>query len=635
MPEYKEFIPTMESNNHDGYLSNYTGEAPVYQPFMIFDGDVESRFRSGIKPSLPEYLSLEFPVQKNIGRYTLYLGDTYIMKEWDFEGLVNGEWIILHSGENPAQESVTLTFDFDPIEVEGIRIKCKSNYGANSWSINELEVFEYVKLKKTLLLSNGQSYYYDQSSWRIVGNDEQDHLDYGMSPEYISTIPPSAWQELSNPIISYYTDDPNKSQVLIETEVEPFTVYDEFGDSMEVLYYTDDKIVDEAELNVIANYSPLDEFEDFEVVTWTDDAESKLDLEVKGIPQPQFVYKIEPENIYGFFRGLIVREKESSIKKGVIRYLLSPNGKQWKTWHNSSFVDIDISEMKNIVKDGLTLETINDLKEEEWETWEHDKMHVGIYLEESVIGEEQAEIRDMAYLGLQPVETTSIENVKLYILNTTSTIDVTFSGSTIEGVIDDEDQGKVQYRILLNGASYFPSDGSFTPLMAAPLNISTTLSNDNILIDEKNTLKIEFQDYWGSVDYWETSFVGTYSGLLFLDEAEEYYTTDVGEILQYLDFGVIVAGQTTLEQKIKLRNTYGYTVENIQIRADQSDFPDGMVAQFGTNNTSFEALDELSLTRRLADGEESEFYIRLSTILGTTSKSSGEFSITVTADKVE
>src|SRR5690606_351815 len=124
-----------------------------------------------------------------------------------------------------------------------------------------------------------------------------------------------AWQELSSPIISYYTNDPDKTQVLIETETEPFTIYDEFGDSMEVLYYTDDLNKNDAELHIEANYSPLDEFDDFEVVTWTD-SEDDLKLNFKGLPQPQFVYKTTPQEIRGYLQDLSVEEEFEGVENG-------------------------------------------------------------------------------------------------------------------------------------------------------------------------------------------------------------------------------------------------------------------------------------------------------------------------------
>ncbi len=489
-------------------------------------------------------------------------------------------------------------------------------------------------LSKVLVSSNSQIYYYSQNLWKLVGNTEQDYLDYGMNPEYISTIPASAWKELINPTILYYTDDPDKNEITIETETEPFTIYDEMGDSMEVLYYTDDPEKEEAELEITANYSPLDELEgDFEVVTWTDEEDSGRVLKLSGLPVPQFISKTSPENINGYLQGINVLNTDGESKGDMYRILLSPDKNTWKTWNGSAFVNIDTSDNEIIKNQGIKLEDLSTITVQDWESWDN-KLYIGVFIDEDIGESDEKVIETINIKELSPTETTRISNAKLYILNTKSTIDVKFAGSTVIGHIDDADLGKVQYRVLLNGEPYLPKDGSFTDLQPSPLNISVTFSNDEILIDQNNNLRIEFQDYWGSTDFWETNFIGTYSGLMFIDPTGDYYSTDIGEILKYLDFGIIIAGQTTLGQKVTLRNTYGYPVENIKIRANTENFPIGMRAEFSKTEADFESLDELSFDEVLENGEEKEFYIRLTTQLGTTPNAQGQFDIIVTANRV-
>lgn len=97
---------------------------------------------------------------------------------------------------------------------------------------------EYIQ--KVLIVSEGTYYAWDgMSGWLGLGNisTDQDYIDYGIDVSDLSTIPSTAWQELSNPVISYYTDDPDKKEIIIETETEPFTFYDEMEDSMKALCY--------------------------------------------------------------------------------------------------------------------------------------------------------------------------------------------------------------------------------------------------------------------------------------------------------------------------------------------------------------------------------------------------------------
>lgn len=171
-----------------------------------------------------------------------------------------------------------------------------------------------------------------EDTWQTLSTTtptEQDYINHGMENSVLSSIPEGAWQELEGTVeIHYYTDNPsieevqfniettpftlaeefegkqleileytdNPSQIesVVETETEPYTIYDEFGDTMEVLYYTDDPDKNEAELEITANYSPLDEIEgDFEVVTWTDTLE-----EVSEALIPSLDSDIEDGSVY-------------------------------------------------------------------------------------------------------------------------------------------------------------------------------------------------------------------------------------------------------------------------------------------------------------------------------------------------
>lgn len=372
----------------------------------------------------------------------------------------------------------------------------------------------------------------------------------------------------------------------------------------------------------------LEELEgDIEAVTWTDSSEAGRVFNMKATPSPQFISQASPIKKQGGVENFTVQEDAQKAK-----FLLSPNKNTWRTWEINEFASADKEEA--YVR-GISSNQLKGIDLSDWSKWEEDNIYVGIYLRDNMDDTEETEIFSISYDEFLSKESTQISDARLYILNTVSTIDVLFSGNTVTGAVDDEDEGKVQYRIILNGENYFPNDGSFTPLMPSPLDISMTLDNSSIKIDENNTLRIEFKDYWGSVDYWQTDFVGTYSGLLFMDETGEYFSTDIGEILQYLDFGIIIAGQTTIEQTVRLKNTYGYTVENINIRANQSQFPEGMKAQFGKSALGFESLEELDFPDELEDGEEITFYIRLTSVLGTTGEANGSFDIIVKADKVE
>lgn len=477
--------------------------------------------------------------------------------------------------------------------------------GTSSFSNNTVHSIEIIppSTDKILLLTETNSVKSIDTNNAIIDvpdQTEQSFLDYGMDESVLE-------EEKLNKLL-------------------------ELGDSVDILYYTDvpDKL--DAELEITANYSPLDELGDFEVVTWTEDIDRVKNLELSAIPYPQFITKTTPTTIHGYLQNISLSEIGVRTDVGNYRILLSPDSINWKTWDGSTFSNVDTNDINIIKAQGLTLDNLTLITTAQWEQWTDKQIYIGVLVDEEFAN--SSVVDSINITDLAPIETTKISDTKLYILNTTSTINVTFAGSTVSGFINDADATKVQYRVILNGEKYYPTDGTFTELQPSPLNIDVTFPNSDILIDQNNTVRIEFQDYWGSTDFWETNFIGTYSGLMFIDPTGEYYSTDIGEIIKYLDFGVITAGQTTLEQKITLRNTYGYPVNNIKIRANSEDFPIGMKAQFGLSDMTFEALDEIVIDGELAVNEEKNFYVRLTTQLGLTPNAEGSFDIIVTADRV-
>lgn len=158
MVTYKSLVPKMTSDSYGGFVCSMTGSGNT-GGYKVFDGDLNSSFRSSIMPTLPEYLTIKFPKSYRIARYAISLGNSYDMLTWDFEVFVNNEWKLIHSGSHVNGVKETITFDFTPIEVTSARIKCKTRYGTNSWGIDELVIFEYVTVTKTLISSDDGFYH--------------------------------------------------------------------------------------------------------------------------------------------------------------------------------------------------------------------------------------------------------------------------------------------------------------------------------------------------------------------------------------------------------------------------------------------------------------------------------------------
>ncbi|MED4889031.1 hypothetical protein [Lysinibacillus fusiformis] len=430
-------------------------------------------------------------------------------------------------------------------------------------------------------------------------------------------------------------DTDSTEDVIVSTVTDPFTIYDEFGDSVEVLYYTDDETVTEANLIVTANWSPLDELEgDFEIVTWTDESPetAKRVLEITAVPKPQFIYLLNSVGVFGEL-GKVLIANTSIAYRDELRILFTPNQTDWYRWDGATFIKVNITSAADAKTYGMKHAEVAAMTEKQLTLWPFDKISVGLYLEDNVQDTIITSVNSIAYEDLIAKHSSSLKEANLYILNTTAVIDLEFVGSTVFGVLNDADLSRVQYRVVLNDEPYFPQDGKYTELAPAPMNIQLELRSSDIKINDWNTIKVEFRDSFGTVDYWAKSFVGTYNGLMFKDLEGEFYSDEIGQVLKYLDFGVIYAGQTTIEHEIILRNQYGYAVKDVQISVNQSQMLPGMQYELSKTSAPFVPTEELLFEETLDDQNQLSFFIRLKTDLAMTPETNGQFKIVAKANK--
>lgn len=443
------------------------------------------------------------------------------------------------------------------------------------------------------------------------------------------------WEDKEIKIIEY-TDDPNQTESTITIETEPFTLYDELGDSVDVLYYTDDPSKTSAELNITANYSPLDELEgDFDVVTWTNDEEvvagtRDMMLTYNALPFEQLIVQPTDIALYGDVKKVVATKVTENSPKGILRMAASfDSGLTWKTYRFNKWFDLDIQDTTLFKRKGMNLDTLNAIPEKDLIAI----TRIAYYFDSSKHYENSYSLDEVKMVVDAPRNAVELSDMSLQLLNTTAAIELTFSGNKLTGVLDDADQGKVKYRVLLNGKTYYPADGNFTRLAASPFNIELNIDERNVNFGVENTLKVEFQDYWGAIDSREIKFIGSYSGLMFMDESGDFLSDTFGAILKQLDYGVIIAGQTTLTKKVRIKNLLGYAVDHVYLEMDKKFETDGVDVQLSRQADPFLPIDYL--TYGLIQPEDSiDFYIRIATDIHAKPNPNGNFEMKVTADRV-
>ncbi|MDH6674240.1 hypothetical protein M2277_004932 [Paenibacillus sp. LBL] len=230
-----------------------------------------------------------------------------------------------------------------------------------------LDFYYYVDVNRSFVFHEGV-YKYFNNMWVSLGSTvtESDYINYGM--EDISIVPEDAWEQLQGDIeFSYYTDAVNKNEVLFNIVTEPFTLAEEWEDqtikiieysddpnktestvtieterfyfddeimnAVDVLYYTDDPRKTTSEMEVTANYSPLDELgKDPSLFIWTgnEDEMDNKNLKVTALPHPKLIKQTRDIQLDGDPRKLELIN--SLADDGKIKVLFSgDSGASWKT----------------------------------------------------------------------------------------------------------------------------------------------------------------------------------------------------------------------------------------------------------------------------------------------------------------
>ncbi|KAF6624976.1 hypothetical protein H6F38_27775, partial [Paenibacillus sp. EKM208P] len=416
----------------------------------------------------------------------------------------------------------------------------------------------------------------------------------------------------------------------ITMEAEPFTLYDELGDNVDVLYYTDELTKTEASLEYNANYSPLDDIQNnFEVVTWTDESNNPPNLSLGALPVNQFIKQSNDFTLPGSLQAITIVKSASNNAKFLLSF---DSGQSWKAYRYGKWSNVDIDDMSTISKQAMSYKEISKLVESNFKN-QGDKVRFGYYIEDKKQELLNPTKIDATQLVIKSnVDDTKFQNLSFYVLNTEATIQISFNSGKILGQVNDEDKGRVQYRVLLNDLPYFPNDGSFTRLAPSPVDINLNISERDMHFDKDNKLRVEFKDYWGNTDYWQTTFAGTYTGLMFMDESGEYLSDTFGGILKYLDFGMIFAGQTTLDQKVVIKNQLGYPIDNLLLEVNKEKLPEGVKIELSRTQSPFLATDYITygLTKPL---ETQEFYVRIVADIEAKPVPNGIFELKINSNK--
>lgn len=219
-------------------------------------------------------------------------------------------------------------------------------------------------------------------------------------------------------------------------------------------------------------------------------------------------------------------------------------------------------------------------------------------------------------------------------VNQIPNINLSTIGSTMNLSITDQDNDTIKYQVKLNGTKIYPVLDNYTALEANPTFTKALKDTDGVKIDQQNTLEVIAIDEFGGQSTSTTTFRGEYSGIMFTDINEKYFSSDAGRILRVLDFGTVVAGQTTMPIPVNIKNKNGFNVQNVIIDKLGKTLAEGIQLEISKTTNPFVPEDSLTFDQLLQYDDKFTFYVRIKTIKGS-NPGTGEFDLLVKADPVQ
>ncbi|ASR48507.1 filamentous hemagglutinin [Paenibacillus kribbensis] len=111
----------------------------------------------------------------------------------------------------------------------------------------------------------------------------------------------------------------------------------------------------------------------------------------------------------------------------------------------------------------------------------------------------------------------------------------------------------------------------------------------------------------------------------FRNEFGKYYTDNAGERLRYLEFGTLVASQTSSPKPVWVQNNADFPVNQLKAWVDSATVAKGMEIDLSMSDTPFLPAQELAFNGILARGGAEKFYVRIKSDI--TVKTGGTFDL--------
>ncbi|KOC38497.1 hypothetical protein ADU85_13395, partial (plasmid) [Clostridium botulinum] len=199
---------------------------------------------------------------------------------------------------------------------------------------------------------------------------------------------------------------------------------------------------------------------------------------------------------------------------------------------------------------------------------------------------------------------------EVILYNEKPTIIATIDAGKLHYEIDDSEGDLIKYQIKLNGRIIYPIDGEYTAFQK-PLSNNLLIKSTDMIVNKLNTIIINVQDNWGETNQFIYTFMGEYTGLLFIDDKNKYYSNNIGDILKKLDFGKILAGTRSDMKYVYIYNNCGQDIKDLSVCINKNNFPKELTIHYGFNLENIMDDNEQLHKELLKDKEKIKLYLQV------------------------
>ena len=291
-----------------------------------------------------------------------------------------------------------------------------------------------------------------------------------------------------------------------------------------------------------------------------------------------------------------------------IKYAFSSDDKvTWRVYRDSQWKTI-----LNIETEGMLVEELNsiDWYDMIWNTNTY-RIHLKAWMKSESITESPS-IDKITFDHDKIPQLLQTNNIGVILIASKPFIIYSTEQGRFIGTFNEEDNNNVSYRILLNGVQVYPETGQYTNPMPVPFNIDYKWPSTDIKLDEENVLTVEALNEFGEKAIETLEFIGQYNGFLFKNENGQYYTTDEGDIIKWLNFGAVYAGSITMPRKVIFENKSDSPTSDLSVFVENGKYDD-LEFQISETLNPFIPVNKIEIDHIIDNGETMDIYVRVRT----------------------